>query len=94
MQYRPCCLEQGLSKGDEMDSENPLSRTEELQKRYPVLKFFVYSHLPGNLQLVAQGFEALAYEMAGRATLHPAEVAAGLRKLLEAKDCAVRAALS
>lgn len=70
-----------------------MSKLDELEKRYPILKFFQYDHLPGHLQEISSRFSALAYEVAERETKHPAETAAGLRKLLEAKDCAVRAAL-
>jgi hypothetical protein len=58
----------------------------------PILKYFDYEHLPLKLQAVSKPFGDLAREMA--ATLPPsAELSAGLRKLLEAKDCLVRAAL-
>lgn len=69
------------------------TRKAEARKRFPILKFFEWHHLPPDLQLVSQGFADVAWDMALRATSHPAELAAGLRKLLEAKDCAVRAAL-
>jgi hypothetical protein len=70
-----------------------MSKLDELEKRYPILKFFQYDHLPSHLHEVSAPFSSLAYQMAERETKHPAETAAGLRKLLEAKDCAVRAAL-
>ena len=57
-----------------------------------ILQYFAYEHLPPALQAVSKPFGELAREMA--ATLPPcAELSAGLRKLLEAKDCAVRAHL-
>lgn len=57
-----------------------------------ILRFFAYEHLPPHLQAVSKPIGDLAREMA--ATLPPgAEASAGLRKLLEAKDCLVRAAL-
>lgn len=57
-----------------------------------ILRFFDYEHLPLHLQAVSKPIGDLAREMAG--TLPPsAELSAGLRKLLEAKDCLVRAAL-
>jgi hypothetical protein len=65
----------------------------ELEKKYPILKFFNYDHLPSQLQEISAPFHSLAWLMADRRTTAPTEVAAGLRKLLEAKDCAVRAAL-
>lgn len=72
-----------------------------------VLKFFEYKHLPEKLQAVSQPFWALAQSIAdrtcddgsGRRPGHmekPAdgiETTVALRKLLEAKDAAVRAAL-
>lgn len=58
-----------------------------------ILKFFAYEHLPANLQAVSEPFCELARHM--YETLPGGdELNAGLRKLLEAKDCAVRAALS
>lgn len=60
---------------------------------YPILQFFVVDHLSPPLQAVAGPFASLAFDLASRSTAHPAEVAAGLRHLLEAKDCAVRASL-
>lgn len=58
----------------------------------PILRYFAYKHLPEKLQVVSRPFCELAEHMAQ--TLPPsAETSAGLRKLLEAKDCAVRASL-
>lgn len=56
---------------------------------YPILKFFKYDHLPPKLQEVSRPFCELANKMADDLP-GGAEVSAGLRKLLEAKDCAVR----
>jgi len=59
----------------------------------PILVYFDYAHLPQHLQVVSKGLHAIAHEM--DATLPDcAEKSAGLRKLLEAKDCFVRAQLS
>lgn len=56
------------------------------------MKFFDYEHLPEKLQKVSKPVGDLAREM--QASLPDgAEKLAGLRKLLEAKDCLVRAAL-
>lgn len=57
-----------------------------------VLQFFRYDHLPDRLQEVSRPFHELALEVAGRAPESP-ETTVALRKLLEAKDAAVRAAL-
>lgn len=59
---------------------------------YPVGQFFGYTHLRSPLVEVSARFEKLARELA-RTLPHNAETAAGLRKLLEAKDCAVRSML-
>lgn len=58
----------------------------------PILKFFAYEHLPPHLQAVSKPIGDLARQMANQLPLG-AELSAGLRKLLEAKDCLVRAAL-
>lgn len=54
------------------------------------LRYFDCGHLPQHLQDIVAGYRALAHEMVARGG-DPAEMHAGLRKLLEAKDCAVRA---
>jgi hypothetical protein len=56
-----------------------------------ILRFFEYEHLPPALQEISQPFHELAHDMAER--FEGPELTAGLRKLLEAKDCMVRAAL-
>lgn len=56
-----------------------------------ILKYFKFEHLPPHLQEVSKGFSELAHEMAARGGENIPETMAGLRKLLEAKDCAVRA---
>jgi hypothetical protein len=57
-----------------------------------VLQYFEYGHLPNSLQEVSSPFAHLAHQVANRAPLSP-ETTVALRKLLEAKDAAVRAAL-
>ena len=60
--------------------------------RPSTLRFFDRTHLPAHLQEIVRPFAALAHEIADRGG-DPAEVHAAIRKLLEAKDCAVRAAI-
>jgi len=55
-----------------------------------MLQFFEYEHLPSPLQLVSKPFCELAKSLAATLPSNPERTAA-LRKLLEAKDCAVRA---
>lgn len=57
-----------------------------------VLKFFSYTHLPPKLQEVSRPFSELAQQVADRAPDNQ-ETTVALRKLLEAKDAAVRATL-
>jgi len=59
----------------------------------PIMKYFEYAHLPVHLQLVSKPIGELAAQMDSQLP-QCAETSAGLRKLLEAKDCLVRAALS
>lgn len=56
-----------------------------------ILEFFNFEHLPQHLQDVSEPFHNLAWDMATK--FDGAELTVGLRKLLEAKDCMVRAAL-
>lgn len=57
-----------------------------------LLKFFVYAHLPTYLQPVSMECQRLA-EFIDSYLAESAEKTAGMRRLLEAKDCFVRAAL-
>jgi hypothetical protein len=57
-----------------------------------ILRHFEFEHLPEPQREISQRFHALAYELAKG--LEGPELIAGLRKLLEAKDCAVRASLA
>lgn len=58
----------------------------------PIMKYFEYAHLPSHLQEVSKPIGELAKQM-DESLPDGAEKSAGLRKLLEAKDCLVRAAL-
>lgn len=58
-----------------------------------MLKWFAYSHLPEHLQAASKPFAELADFIAGSIAPGPERTVA-LRKLLEAKDAAVRARLN
>jgi hypothetical protein len=58
----------------------------------PMLQFFAYSHLPEHLQGISRPFGELAEVLCAGLPRNPERTVA-LRKLLEAKDCAVRAQL-
>ena len=57
-----------------------------------MLQFFQYAHLPEHLRLTSERFCKLAEEVVNNLPRNP-ERTVCLRKLLEAKDCAVRAEL-
>lgn len=63
-----------------------------------LLRHFSYDHLPSDLAEVSRPFSDLANVLCQRATANQiapdAEFTTALRKLLEAKDCAVRAAFA
>ena len=58
----------------------------------PILRFFEYEHLPKELQEVSKTICQAAIELDSKLPQGP-EKTAGLRKLLEAKDCFVRSLL-
>lgn len=68
-----------------MQSENP--RAENM-----IMRFFDYQHLPEHLQRVSRDLCDVARKLDEQLPAS-AEKSAGLRKLLEAKDCFVRATL-
>jgi len=57
-----------------------------------ILQFFAFEHLPEHLQSASMPFHALAHDIAANSS-NP-ETTVALRKLLEAKDAAVRAVLA
>jgi hypothetical protein len=76
-----------------MDDHEPhpsLARILEWSNQH-VLQFFKYDHLPQHLQDVSAPFADLARQIARNTNNQETTVA--LRKLLEAKDAAVRAML-
>lgn len=58
--------------------------------RDPLLQFFKTDHLPEPLRSVSEPFRELAERIESMLPRNPERTVA-LRKLLEAKDCAVRA---
>lgn len=57
-----------------------------------LLQFFAYVHLPERLQEISKPFCVLAQYIVDTLPRNPERTTA-LRKLLEAKDCAIRAKL-
>lgn len=58
----------------------------------PILRYFEFAHLPDHLQSVSQVFYQVAHHIVRELPRNP-ERSTALRKLLESKDAAVRAAL-
>lgn len=58
---------------------------------HPILRYFSYAHLPEHLRNISRLFHDLAHDLADH--LDGPELTVALRKLLESKDAAVRAAL-
>jgi hypothetical protein len=59
----------------------------------PIMQFFSYGHLPDHLQRISRPFAELA-ERIVETLPRNAERTVALRKLLEGKDAAVRAAIA
>ncbi len=79
-------IELGSREFMTLDTENRHPSTVQL------LRFFAWAHLPERLKPYSQFCAELAIRMVSRLPDGP-ELTTGLRKLLEAKDCFVRAAL-
>lgn len=76
-------------------TEPTVTGTEPQQSRAdsePILQFFRFEHLPAELQAVSRPFSDLANHLLFLVPRNPERTVA-LRKLLEAKDAAVRAAI-
>lgn len=71
---------------------HPVEFTKEEIDRDGILRFFHYAHLPEKLYANSRPFAQLARRLIDELPRN-AERSAALRKLLEAKDCAVRAAV-
>jgi hypothetical protein len=76
------------SKEDPMDT---IAGDKQAEPQEQILRFFAYEHLPPALQKVSRPFELLAGIIMDLP--RSAERTVALRKLLESKDAAVRAAL-
>lgn len=58
-----------------------------------ICRFFAFEHLPPDLQAVSRVFHDAVEDILHLIPDDSAELVAGIRKLLEGKDCAVRAAM-
>lgn len=78
-----------------MDSFNmpPEDRQPVHPQREHIMQFFAYDHLPQPLKQISREFCLLAEKVAENLPRNPERTVA-LRKLLEAKDAAVRCAIA
>lgn len=87
-----CCAEPPGADAQPFINGNTTTATKFNPAIQHVLKFFAYAHLPERLQAISAPFAGLANQIAERSPDSP-ETTVALRKLLEAKDAAVRAGL-
>lgn len=97
--YRPVPGDYYVVYDDGYASISPKKAFEEGYHRAPaagatdrMLQFFAYAHLPPHLQAESRPFSDLAHQIVATLPANPERTVA-LRKLVEAKDCAVRARL-
>lgn len=64
-----------------------------MEPKEHIIQFFAYEHLPERLQSVSKPFGDLAFQIVETLPRNPERTVA-LRKLLEAKDAAVRARIA
>lgn len=76
----------------ELKEKKPTQPEFQEVQRSPIMRYFEFEHLPEKLREVSISFSNIAWEMEGTLPSGP-EKSTALRKLLEAKDAAVRAAL-
>lgn len=61
---------------------------------HELMRYFKYDHLPEDLQVISRPFAELAEGLSLARVTDEAERTIALRKLLEAKDAAVRSVLT
>lgn len=82
------------------DPANPAANPHAFRRGVPpqesdleIMRWFGYDHLPPHLQAVSRPYADLAQALTASIP-HSQELAVALRKLLESKDAAVRAAMA
>lgn len=75
---------------EEKEPPQGFAQYEKVDQREHIEQFFAYDHLPPHLQVVSKPFGELAKQIVDTLPRNPERTVA-LRKLLEAKDAAVRA---
>ncbi len=74
------------------DGDGALPQAMAVKTENKILKYFKCGHLPGHLQSISQPFCDMAHDL-DKVLQDSAEKTVCLRKLLESKDAAVRAAI-
>jgi hypothetical protein len=93
MEEQKAAVEQALNEKDrELHAEIDRRQEAAFIAQDRMLQFFVFGHLPPHLQDISRPFRDLAANIVNKLPSNPERTVA-LRKLLEAKDCAVRALL-
>jgi hypothetical protein len=77
---------------EQLSAQHPPSRSHTVPKQHVLLQFFTYGHLPEHLRTVSKQFAEVAQYVNDNLPSN-SESTTALRKLLEAKDCAVRSVL-
>jgi len=88
----PWCKECGLDKDFKDPSSMISGALPQPPNTMPIMRYFNYSHLPHSLAVISKPFCELAWELHEKLADGP-EKSVALRKLLEAKDAAVRTAV-
>jgi hypothetical protein len=75
---------------DESGALRDTASIDKMAEVEPMMQFFGFAHLPVHLRTTSERFAVLAFDLCLTLPRNPERTVA-LRKLLEAKDCAVRA---
>jgi len=92
MLFAPALMLATLKRSERLKPEIKIKSERACSMAAPILKYFTYKHLPEEQQNISRSFCEMATALDGDLPDGP-EKSAGLRKLLEAKDCFVRASL-
>lgn len=89
---QPKVMGSGNTEQPKMKGSGNTDQPPSMEYRHYLMKYFKNDHLPKHLKVVSEKFSEVARYIE---VMLPecAESSAALRKLLESKDCAVRAAL-
>lgn len=84
---------ESISLLSKADAEATAAYLRDNQKDETILRYFAFDHLPVERLRAVSGWFAVVATLMHATLPRCAERTAGLRRLLESKDCAVRAAM-